>query len=72
MSGPIVERIAGLQFLSAFDEFLHEGVKCGFMNQDALHRDATLAGVSKTGNGASLRGEVEVGVVMDDGSCVPA
>ena len=64
--GGFVERIAGLQFLDAFDEEVGEFSVDGVLDQDALDRDAGLAGVAEASGDAAVGGVGEVGVAVDD------
>ena len=70
--GRLVERVAHLERLDERDELLHERVVHRPVHDDALHRDADLAGVGEPAGHDALHGEVEVGVVVDDGRRVVA
>jgi hypothetical protein len=61
-----------LTCFAAGDELLHEGLVELLLHQEARGRDADLPGVAELGARERLGGQVEVGVVEDDGRRVPA
>jgi hypothetical protein len=70
--GGLIERIAGLQLLHAFDEQVGELSVDRMLDQNALHGNAGLAGVAEASGDAALGGVGEVGVAVDDDGRVAA
>ena len=70
--GGLVERVAHLERRDLRHEHGKELVVDRRVHDDALHRDADLAGVGKAAGHHPLHGQVEVGVVLDDGGGVVA
>ncbi len=68
----VVEGIAHLQRLDAFDEQIGKLSVHGLLNEDALHGNAGLASVAEASGDAAIGGIGEIGVIVDDHGGVAA
>ncbi len=68
----LVERVAGSERGHLAQEELREAVRDVFVNVHALHGGAHLTGEEEAPEGTALRGELQVGVRVDDDRAVAA